>query len=361
MEDMLKSRATLLLAAGAILILAAAVWFFRRDTPADDQAIATDVTVSVGTVQRMDIHDYVLGYGTIEAEPAQGGRPGGGAKLAAPVAKIVYAIPVREGQPVKAGDIIVRLDDRMTAAGVDKALEALELARQQYSRQQQLQAIGGTSQKALQIAQAQLSTARADLTYAQGALAQVRLTSPVDGTVARINVSPGQTVDANTVVAEVVDLNRLIVTVGIPAAQAANLQTGDVAQFARGESSAWTAHGRVSFVSPSVDSRTGTVLVRIGLSAGAGLRPGELVRTRLVSAVHPNALAVPFESVVGTDSAAVIHIVRGDTAYQVPVRVGPRDGNFVEITGNGIDAGEPVVTTGAYGLPEKTKISIGAP
>jgi multidrug efflux pump subunit AcrA (membrane-fusion protein) len=91
------------------------------------------------------------------------------------------------------------------------------------------------------------------------------------------------------------------------------------------------------------------------------MRPGELVRTRLASSVHPNVLVVPFESIVGTGPTAVVHIVRGDTAYQVPVRVGPRDGNFVEITGDGIDAGQRVVTTGAYGLPEKTKINIGAP
>lgn len=356
LEPRLKKQLAIALAAFVFLIVAV-IWLLRSG-PSPDESVVTDVSVKVAKVRQMDIHSYVLAYGMVEAEPAEGGRPAGGAKLTAPAAGMVREIPVKEGQRVKAGDIVVRLDDRMSSAASDKANQALIFTQQQFERQRQLMDIGGTSQKALQAAQQQLAAARADVAAARGGLAQVQLASPVDGVVARINVNPGQTVDPNTIVAEIIDLNRLIVTANVPSAEAATLRAGQRVDLFRDITAPAVAHGTVSFLSPVVDSRTDTALLRIALPPNSAVRPGELVKARIVSQTHPRALAVPVESVVRTDAQSVIHLVRSDRAFQKPVTVGPREGDYLEITGADIHPGDTVVTTGAYGLPDETKITI---
>jgi len=325
---------------------------------AGEEKIVTEVAVQVGKVTKADLRARVEAFGVVEPEPAKAGGPGGGAKLAAPAAGVVLAVAATEGQSVKAGDVIVRLDDRMAQAAVDKAGHAVEYAEQLVARQGKLKAVDGTSEKAIQEAQQQLAAARAELASARAALAQVQLATPVDGVVARMNVQPGQTVDPNMVVAEIVDLGRLVVTANVPAAEAAGLKAGQATEvFAEGADKA-AASGSVSFVSPSVDPKTGTALVRVTLPKDAGLRPGQYVRVRIVSEERAGRLAVPRDCVVKADEGQVIYVVEGDKAKQKAVKVGVHDGNLVEVEGDGLKEGDAVVTVGAYGLPKETRIKV---
>jgi multidrug efflux pump subunit AcrA (membrane-fusion protein) len=113
-----------------------------------EETVETEVAVQVGTVTKADLRARVEAYGVVEPEPAKSGHPGGGAKLAAPFAGIVVAVHVIEGQSVKAGDVVVELDDRMAQAAVDKAQHALVFAQQVVDRQTRVLAFGGTSMQA---------------------------------------------------------------------------------------------------------------------------------------------------------------------------------------------------------------------
>ncbi len=115
----------------------------------------------------------------------------------------------------------------------------------------------------------------------------------------------------------------------------------------------------LSFVSPDVNKDNGTVLVRALLPAHTGLRPGQFVSLRIVTAVHTNCLAAPDESVVTDESGkSVIALVKGDEAIQTPVQSGLREDGWVEVAAPELKAGDTVVTVGAYGLPGRTKISV---
>ena len=122
------------------------------------------------------------------------------------------------------------------------------------------------------------------------------------------------------------------------------------------------AAGTVQFVSPVVTAATDTVLVRLALPKASGLRPGKFAAVRIATEERAGKLAVPHESVV-TDSEGhtTISIVEGEVAKQKAVQVGLRDGDLVEISGEGINEGATVVTVGSYGLPKETKVRIAAP
>jgi multidrug efflux pump subunit AcrA (membrane-fusion protein) len=83
---------------------------------------------------------------------------------------------------------------------------------------------------------------------------------------------------------------------------------------------------------------------------------------RVVTAIHTNCLTAPIESVVTDESGhSVIALVKGDEATQTPVQTDLREDGWVEISGTGLKEGDSVVTIGAYGLPEKTKIQVVNP
>jgi membrane fusion protein, multidrug efflux system len=326
--------------------------------PKEGEQTDTDVAVQVGTVMKTDLRARIEAYGMVEPEPAKAGRSGGGANLAAPIAGIVVAIHVIEGQGVKAGDVVVQLDDRMAQAAVDKAQHAREFAEQVAARQDRILKFGGTSMQAKQEAEQRLAAARAELASAQAAIAQVQLASPLNGVVARINVQPGQTVDLNTVVAEIIDLKRLVATVNVPADEAIRLRAGQTADIFADSANTPATVGMVSFIGPSVNIKTGAATVRLSLAQDCGLRPGQFVRVRIVTEELHDRLAVPRESVVKADDEPVIYVVEGDKAMQMRVKTGLRDGNLIEVAAEGLKEGDTIVTVGAYGLPKETKVKI---
>ncbi|MCX7826832.1 MAG: efflux RND transporter periplasmic adaptor subunit [Verrucomicrobiae bacterium] len=284
---------------------AALKWLMPAEHEAAEEKIATEVAVQVAKVARVTLRARVDTYGTVEPEPAGGGKPAGAASLSAPAAGIVMAVPVKEGESVKAGAVIVRLDDRIALAQVEKARHALVFAEQQMARQNRLKAGEGTSEKAIQEAAQQLAAARAELAAAQAQLALVQLASPLDGIVARIHVQPGQTVEPNTVVAEIVDPGRLVITAHVPAAEAPTVRPGQPAELIADRNSNNVARGVVLFVSPQVDAKTATTLVRVAAPANAGLRPGQFVQVRIITEERAGRLAVPREAVY---TLSLIHI-----------------------------------------------------
>jgi membrane fusion protein (multidrug efflux system) len=311
-----------LLALGATRAMADA-----DDKPTAEETVVTEVSVQTGKITSATLHGYVQGYGTIETAPATKDQPAAGAQLAVPSAGVVTKVNVIEGQQVTNGEVLVELNS--------------EAAEQEVERLKKLYAQQNTSLKNLQEAEAQLGL--------------LQVIAPLSGTVARVNVKPGQAVDLTTVVAEVMDLNRLAVSAEIPSAAANDLKLGNPVEVLAKP----PVTTELLFVSPNVDKDNDTVLVRALLPAGSGLRPGQFVSLRIVTAVHTNCLAAPAESVVTDDGGkSVIALVKNGEAAQLPVRSGLRENGLVEVEAPELKAGDVVVTVGAYGLPEKTKIRV---
>jgi membrane fusion protein (multidrug efflux system) len=296
----------------------------------DTAAAPPVVTVQTAVLQRMTLHRYVTGYGTVSPAPATAGAPAADAPLAAPTAGVVARVNVVEGQHVHKGQVLMTLDS---------ASVTVAYAEQEVARQKELFAQHNTSLKSLQNAETQLTL--------------LRVTAPLSGTVVRIGVKPGAAVGTNTVVAEVMDLKRLVVKTDIPVSDAGELASGQVVQVQTNR----TVSAVVTFISPYVSQDNGTIRVLARLPAGCGLRPGQFVPLRIVVGVHRNCLAAPAESVV-TDIAgkSVLSLVQGDEAIQTPVRTGFREKGWVEVKAPALKPGDTVVTVGAYGLPKRIRI-----
>jgi membrane fusion protein (multidrug efflux system) len=346
--------------AGMIILMAAlaAVIYLTLVRPSANEILeetSTDVAVHVGRIIRTTLHRYVTGYGTVEPEPAVGENPPAGAAIAAPVSGLLVRINCTEGGHVSAGEVLFRLDSRLAEVAVIKAQQELQFAKQTFERQKNLLTADGTSQKTYQEAEQQLNAARSSLAAAQTQLALLQITSPFDGTLVRLNATLGQSVEPNAVLAEVVDMNRLVATARIPSWEAPLLKPGQAVELGEGGN----AEGTLSFVAKDIDPRTDTVLIRTSLPAQTGFRPGQFLNLRIVCEEHRDCLAVPEESLVSSEEeGSWIMVVKGDKAVRQPVVGGFREGGFVEVTGEGLTEGMTIVTTDAYSLPPETKIHI---
>jgi membrane fusion protein (multidrug efflux system) len=292
----------------------------------------TIISVQVGALKRMTLHQYVTAYGTVDAAPATATQPAAGGPLSAPTAGTVAKVNVVAGQQVNKGDVLVELNSASATSDYAKA---------EVDRQEKLLAQQNTSLKNAQDARAQL--------------ASLQVIAPVSGTVTSINVKPGQSVDTTTVIAEVIDLDRLAVSAKIPETQAGQLQAGQEVQVLTQPPVA----ASLLFVGPQINPDDGTVTAWASLPADSGLRPGQFVQFRIVTAVHTNCLAAPAASVVTDDSGnSTISLVNDDEATQTNVQTGFREDDWVELAAPDLKEGASVVTVGAYGLPQQTKIKI---
>lgn len=327
--------------------------------PENETPAPTEVAVEVGKVVRTTLRARVEAYGVVEGAPAENGRPAGLARLSSPEPGLVWAVAAKEGQRVEPGTAVVKLDDRAALAEVEKARRSLEFAEQQWTRQNRLREVEGTSDKLVQEAARQLAVAKAELDGAQARLARLHLSAPIGGVVTRIQVRPGETVEAGKVVAEILDPERLEAGVNVPVAEmGAVRQDQQVELWAEGPG-ATPVLGKVLYVSPQVDARTATARVRIALPPAAGLRCGQFVRARIITEERPGRLAVPRQAVyTDHDGQTTLSTVEGDLATQRLVKTGLRDGDLVEVEGEGVSEGVTVVTLGSYALPKETKVRI---
>lgn len=353
------SRRTIVVAGVLVVVVGLVVLRALRGGGHGEEEIVTDVAVHVDTIARATLHRYVTAYGYVRPAPGRGPHPAGGTIITPVVAGVLREIDCVEGGSVKAGTVLFRLDSRLAQVALTKAQQELEFAQKAFDRQAQLLSADGTSQRAYEEAQQRLQAARTGVASARAELAYHNISAPMSGTVTRVNVAVGQSVDPGTELAEVVDMKRLVVAAQVPSREAAGLEVGQAVLIGP---DSMPVEGTLIVLSSGLDPATGTYPVQASLPAGAGFTPGEFTSIRIVAEEHPDVLVVPEVSLATrAGEGSWIMVVEGDRAVRRPVVVGLRDRGLVEVSGEGLTTGMRIVTDDAYSLPEETKIHIVSP
>jgi len=323
----------------------------------ENEETAADMAVHVGSISRATLHNLITAYGSVEPEPAGLGRPPANAEVASPVAGVIARVECVEGRRVAKGDLLFRLDSRVAEVACDKAKKAVAFAEANFERQKTLLPVEGTSKKSYQETEQQLNEARSELAAAETGLSLLKVEAPLAGTVVKINTEPGEAVELNTVLATIIDLNRLVVAVAVPSREAAPIRIGQTARFDSGRPAA----GTVFYIGSKIDDKTDTLPVRISIPPGAGFRPGQFLSVRIVSEEHAGCLAVPEVAViadaVGGETGTIV-LVEGGRAVRKPVKFGLREKGLVEVMADGLKEGQTIVTADAYAVPDATKIHV---
>ena len=222
-----------------------------------------------------------------------------------------------------------------------------------------LMAIG--KQQALKSATGQLESAKGKYLGAQAQLSYSEIRSPIDGVITDRPLYPGEMAAAGVALLTVMDISSVIAKAHISQSDATVLHVGDKGTMTV-PGIEEPIEGKVTVVSPALDPNSTTVEVWLETkNPKHALKPGTSVQLSLTAQTVKDALVVPVSSVITAPDGTMAVMLAGSDglAHQKTVKLGIRNGDDVQIL-EGVTASDKVVATGAYGLPDKTKIKIEA-
>ena len=246
---------------------------------------------------------------------------------------------------------------------LDQSRVDVTQARNQYALAKKhldaLLAIG--KQQELKAAAGQLESAKGKYLGAQAQLGYSEVRSPINGVVTDRPLYPGEMAAAGTPLLTVMDTSSVIAKAHIPQENAAALRVGDKGTMAV-PGIPEPVSGKVTVVSPALDPSSTTIEIWFeAKNPKQELKPGTSVHISVTAQTVKDALVVPSSAILtGPDGSTTVMLAGPDgLAHQQSVKLGIRNGEDVQVV-EGVSANDKVVTSGAYGLPDKTKIKIEA-
>jgi RND family efflux transporter MFP subunit len=315
---------------------------------------AAAVPVEVTAASRQTISSFIETNGTLEAENE--------VDLVARVSAPILALHVEEGDLVKAGQLLARLDDQETRVQTEIARVGLAEMRQAYERAQQLHAEDLISSEAYERATSAYDAARAQLKASEIQLEFTELRAPFAGRIVRRYVDLAEQVSVNTPVYRLSDFDPLLCPIQMPERDLSRVRLG---QHAWLSVEAWGDErftATVLRISPIIEAETGTFKVTLELRHGGRLRPGMFARVFVETETREGALVVPKAALSLESIGDTVYVAADGKASRREVELGFRQGDLVEIV-RGVSEGEQIVVVGQDGLSEGTPLQIlgGAP
>ena len=292
----------------------------------------------------------------------------------------IVAVNFAEGQAVKKGEVLFRIDPRPYEAALRQA-EANALrdraaraqARSQERRYQDLLAKNFVSKEAYAQIRTNAETAEATAKASQAALENARLNveyctirSPLDGYVGKVLLQAGNLVKANDVNPLVVinQVRPIYVTFAVPEQYLPEIRKRNAeaplpAEVVPTDPHAAHPAGRLAFIDNAVDPSTGTIRLRAQFdNEDARLWPGQFVNVRLQLYEQPDALVVPAQAVQNGPDGQYVYVIGDDMLARMrPIKVQRTDADRA-IVAEGLKKGERVVTRGQLKLGPNTRVQI---
>ncbi|KRA51273.1 hemolysin D [Pseudoxanthomonas sp. Root65] len=314
------------------------------DAPKEPDA----VPVEVAKVSHRPVAASYSGTAALEAL--------GESQVVAKTSGVALAVLVEEGQVVRAGQALVRLDPDRLRLQVAQAEAQMRKLENNYRRAQQLVEQQMISANDVDQIKYDLENARAFYRAAALELSYTTVTAPISGVVASRSIKTGNFVQINTPIIRIVDQSRLEATLNVPERELSTLKAGLPIALAVDALPGKVFQGKVDRIAPVVDSGSGTFRVVGSFASDGVLQPGMFGRIRIDYDQRANALVVPRVALLDDGDPAVF-AVRNGKAARVPVKVGYVDGEWIEVR-EGLKAGEQVVTAGKVALREGSAVQV---
>jgi len=346
---LLDQRLRWLLAGLALLSL----WALTGCGEADaDRTLAASepqpIAVGVSVMQYTVLHDILVLPGDTEAvadvvlSAERGGR--------------VEWVGPREGQPVRQGEILAKVDLAALEAALRKAKASHALANEQYVRRKRLFEQRFISREELDKTETELHVAKSSLDEAQVAHDQGLIRSPIDGLVNKRHVDPGEFVGQGDPVLEVVNTELIDVRLGVPELDVRHLAMGQPVTVSVDAYPGQTWDGQVTFLSYKANPNTRTFTAKVQVRNDDGrIRPGMIARARLMRRMVPDALAVPLFVLQDRGGERLVYVEEAGVAKSRAVRLGIIEADRIQVL-EGLSVGDRLIVNGHRMVEEGMKV-----
>nr|WP_253912059.1 efflux RND transporter periplasmic adaptor subunit [Pseudomonas sp. CVAP\ len=355
-------------------MLTAALWFYRESGQRKGKPPTPAEPVAVAAVTLQDVPVYIDALGTV--------TPTRSVTVITQVNGILASVEFEEGQQVRKGQVIARIDDRALKAQLavargtlahDQAV--LSNAQRDLTRFRELIKIGSTSQQTLDtqasLVQQQQGTVAADQGSVQNLEVQLSyctITSPVDGVVGLRLVDPGNyvTTATTTGIALITQMRPATVVFAVPeddlAAIHQAMAKGPVTVLAYDRNKhGLLGTGSLLALDNQVDTSTGTIKVKAQFDdSGNALFPNQFVNARLKVDTLSQVPVTPTTAIQHGSKGDFVFVVNGDKASLRNIKAGPSMGDVTAILDHGVKPGEQVITEGADKLDDGSPVKVVA-
>lgn len=320
-------------------------------TPASGGGTGAPPGVEVTKVKAMRLQDDAQAVGTLRSRQSVTLKP----EVSGRVVRIAFA----DGAQVKAGQLLVQLDDTLQRAELSQAQAQLSIARANLKRNQELVAENFVATRVVEESQANLQVAEAQVALATARMQRMRITAPFNGTVGLRSINLGQYVGDGDDLVNLEDTSLLTVDFRLPERYQSRIASGQGVQVQLDALPGQSFEAKVLAVDPLLDANGRSISVRAVMprTADADLRPGMFARVLIVFSVNDAALVVPEEAMVPQGGKQFVFLLdeqgQGDAkkllSRRVEVEPGVRRGSVVQIV-NGVASGDTVVVAGQQRL-----------
>jgi RND family efflux transporter MFP subunit len=319
--------------AGVIAVGLQKGWIGKRVTPTEMAKSSGSVSIElsetdIAVAQTMTMTQGVLVTGTLKAVRT--------AMVKARVAGELVMLEVREGDAVKMGQIVARVDNteylarqRQAQQQAEAARAQVDVAQRQFDNNNALVNQGFISKTALDTSMANLNGARASyqaalsaLDVSTKALDDSVLKAPLNGFVSQRFVQPGERVTPEARIIEIVDLSQLELEATLTSAEAMNVKVGQIAKL-NVEGTSQEVSARVLRINPSTQTGSRSVLVYLGLQSHPLLRQGVFVQGSL-GTQKVQAVVVPLESVRSDKTKPYVQTLQDNQVVHQQVELGAK-------------------------------------
>ena len=319
----------------------------------------------------------VAAVDTIRTGPTLSGTlsPEQSAQVRAQVAGPVLQIFAEQGQTVRRGEVLARIDDAALSetllsarAGLRTAEQSLVLAKRNADRTSTLSAAGAVAARdveqadqAVSAAEAAVADAKARLRAARQQVERATVRSPISGVVAEQPVNAGDVVQVGNLVYTVVDPRSMRLEASVPVEQLGLVRVGTPVQF-RVAGYAEPFAGTVTRVNPAVDPATRQVRLYAAISGADRPLVAGLFAEGEVATEQRNGLVVPDEVLNVRGIRPTVLRIRNGVAERIEVELGARmpDRNLTEVV-RGLAAGDTLVRGNAQGTPVGAPVAVNVP
>ena len=270
---------------------------------------------------------------------------------------VALQVLAEEGQQVRAGQVLVRLDpDRARLQAAQSAAQVRKLEAN-FKRAQQLEAQQMVSANDLDQLRYDLENARAVNRLANLELSYTDVVAPISGVIASRDIKPGNFVQINSPIFRIVDTARLEATLNVPEREITKLRAGQAVELTVDALPGRRFTGVVDRVAPVVDTGSGTFRVVASFAGDGELQAGMFSRLAIRYDQREDALVLPRRALLEDGGEPAVFVVREGKAARVPLQLGYSDGGWVEVR-KGLAEGEAVVVAGKAALRDGTAVQV---
>lgn len=265
---------------------------------------------------------------------------------------------VKEGDTVRQGQLIARLESKDYEIALESARAAYELAKTNLARNESLRSKGISTQATLEDQQNQVRQAKANVETAELKLSRCQITAPMAGVISRLNAKIGLLVNpmAPVAVAEILVLDQVKAVVAIPEADVAAVRRLKAVELEIQALGSEKLKAAVHYLAPAPSSQARAYRLELRLdNPGRHILPGMFIRAEVVKEEQTQALAVPLFSVISRNSEQFVYVEENGLAKRRTVRTGFLEGWQVLIT-EGLQAGDKVIVEGHRSVEDGQKV-----